>query len=186
MIYSRCEEAVKCFHEGFNCCQSVISAYSEQLGLNRETALKIASPFGGGIARMGDTCGAVTGALMLIGLKEGKYLAEDNESRDRCYRLAQEFMGKFKEIYGSVLCRDILNCDLSTENGQKFAKEHNLTRTLCPGFIRDASKMVELLLELIPAEAPADGPSEIPTKEATEVQSEVAAAVSAEVPHEKE
>ncbi len=148
MMKSRCEEAVKCFHEGFNCSQAVFATYSELLGLDRVTALKTASPFGAGIARTGETCGAVTGALMLIGLKEGKYLTEDEESKEKCYRICQEFMGKFKEIYGSVLCREILSCDLSTENGQKFAKEHNLTRALCPGFVRDAAKIVEQLLEL--------------------------------------
>lgn len=156
MINSRCEEAAKCFDEGFNCCQAVFSTYSEQLGLDRETALKISSPFGGGIARMGDTCGAVTGALMLIGLKEGKYLAEDDEAKDKCYRLSQEFIGRFKELYGSTICREILSCDLSTENGQKFAKEHNLTKTLCPGFVRDATRIVENLLELISAEIPVE------------------------------
>ena len=178
MINSRCEEAVKCFHANFNCCQAVFATYSEQLGLNKETALKIASPFGGGIARMGDTCGAVTGALMLIGLKEGQYLSEDKESKEKCYRLSKELIGRFKELYGSIMCRDILSCDISTEVGQKFAKEHNLTNTLCPGFVRDASKIVENLLELIPAE--------IPEEQAEEAQTEVAAAVSAEVSLEKE
>lgn len=161
MINSRCEEAVKCFNEGFNCSQAVFATYSEQLGLNREAALKIASPFGGGIARMGDTCGAVTGALMLIGLKEGKYLAEDHEAKEKCYRLSQDFIRKFKELYGSILCRDILSCDISTESGHKFAVEHNLTKTLCPGFVRDASKIVENLLELIPATIPVDAPAEV-------------------------
>lgn len=148
MIITRCEEAVKCFNEGFNCCQAVFATYSEQLGLDRESALKIGSPFGTGIARMGDTCGAVTGGLMLIGLKKGKYLTEDDEAKEKCYRLSQEFISQFKEIYGSVLCRDILSCDLSTEKGLKFAKEHNLTKALCPCFVRDAARIVELLLEL--------------------------------------
>lgn len=175
MINSRSEEAVKCFNANFNCCQAVFATYSEQLGLNRETALKISSPFGGGIARMGDTCGAVTGALMLIGLKEGQYQSEDKEAKDKCYRLSQEFIGKFKELYGSIICRDILSCDISTESGQKFAKEHNLTNTLCPGFVRDASKIIEVLLELIPAEAPVDVPAEIPSKAVAEVRTEVPA-----------
>ncbi len=185
MINSRCEESVKCFNANFNCCQAVFATYSEQLGLNKETALKIASPFGGGIARMGDTCGAVTGALMLIGLKEGQYQSEDKEAKEKCYRVSQEFIGRFKELYGSIMCRDILSCDLSTESGQKFAKDHNLTKTLCPGFVRDASKIVEILLELIPAETTADVPAEITSKEATETQEEVAATLSAEVPAEK-
>ncbi len=152
MISSKCDEAIKCFNAGFNCSQAVLSTYCERLGLSKETALKIACPFGGGMARTGETCGAVTGAYMLIGLKEGKYLPEDGGAKENTYRLVHEFNDRFKEIYGSLLCKDILSCDISTEKGMKFAEEHNLYKTLCPGFIRDASIIIEDLLELNPAE----------------------------------
>ena len=70
------------FEEGFNCSQAVFSAWAEELGLDRETALRVATAFGGGMGHRGDTCGAVTGAFMAIGLKHGRLRADDEETRD--------------------------------------------------------------------------------------------------------
>ena len=82
---SKIDTAVSGFKEGFNCAQSVLSAFSEELGLTRETALKIACPFGGGMARQAETCGAVTGAFMVIGLKYGQASKADKASKNRTY-----------------------------------------------------------------------------------------------------
>ena len=78
----RIKQAVTAFKEGFSCSQAVFSALSESSGLERNTALKISQPFGGGIAHMGDTCGAVTGAFMAIGLQYGRTKAEDAEAKE--------------------------------------------------------------------------------------------------------
>ena len=77
------ECALSCFQEGFSCAQAVLSAYGPQYGLDRELALKVAGAFGGGMGHMGQVCGAVTGAFMVIGLKYGKTCAEDNETREK-------------------------------------------------------------------------------------------------------
>ncbi len=77
MNISRIDSAVDCFTCGFSCSQAVFSTFAEKIGLDKETALRISGPFGGGMARMGDTCGAVTGAFMAIGLKYGKAKADD-------------------------------------------------------------------------------------------------------------
>ncbi|MBH1940602.1 C_GCAxxG_C_C family protein [Mobilitalea sibirica] len=143
---NKAKEAVQCFHEGYNCSQAVFSSYSEELGLERDTALKIACPFGGGMGRMGKTCGAVTGAFMLIGLKHGTY--QSDQSKETTYRLVQEFTEKFKEMYGSIECKDLLNCDISTEGGRAFASEHGLFDKLCPIYVEDAVKLIEELMEL--------------------------------------
>ncbi|HKL98341.1 MAG TPA: C-GCAxxG-C-C family protein [Mobilitalea sp.] len=145
---SKADNAVECYNQGFNCSQAVFSTYSEQLGLDRETALKVACPFGGGMARMGYTCGAVTGAFMLIGLKYGKYLPEDNDARENTYRLVREFTNRFKEMYGSIECHDLLGSDISTEKGVTFASEHGLFKKLCPCYVGDAAKIIEELLGL--------------------------------------
>ena len=145
---NKIDEAVKCFKDGYNCSQAVFSTYCEQFGLDRDTALKISCPFGGGMARMGGTCGAVTGAFMVIGLKEGKHLPDDNEAKETTYRHVREFTEKFEEIYGSIQCKDILNCDINTENGRKFASEHGLFENICPGFVCDAARILEDVLEL--------------------------------------
>jgi C_GCAxxG_C_C family probable redox protein len=145
---SKVENAVQCFSNGFNCSQAIFSTYCEQLGLDPVTALKVATPFGSGIARSAQTCGAVTGALMLIGLKYGKYLPEDNISKEKCFQIAREFTDRFTSINGSVLCCDLLKNDLSTSEGLQYIKENNLWGTLCPVFIRDAAKLIEEILEL--------------------------------------
>jgi len=88
--------------------------YSGQSGLDRETTLRVAGAFGAGMARTGETCGAVTGSLMVIGLNHAKTRKDDDDSRERAYALAQEFMDIFRERNGSLLCRDILGVDVST------------------------------------------------------------------------
>lgn len=144
---SKPKEAVTSFLEGFNCSQSVFSAYAPQLGLEKENALRIASTFGGGIVRKGDTCGAVTGALMIIGLKFGNTNSADKEAKEQNYEIANAFIKRFSELHGSIKCRELLNCDMGTEEGLKEAHEKQLTRKLCPKFIEDASLIVEEIIK---------------------------------------
>jgi len=145
---SKVEVAVACFEEGFSCSQAVCSAYAPQLGLERETALKVSGAFGAGMGRMGETCGAVTGAFMVIGLKHGKTRAEDDEAKERAYRLVQEFVDQFKARHGSIVCRELLGCDLSLPEQRALAQEQKLTATLCPRFVHDAAEIVEQILDI--------------------------------------
>jgi C_GCAxxG_C_C family probable redox protein len=107
------DHAVSCFKEGFNCAQALLSTYGSQFGLDQEMALKAAGAFGGGMGRMGETCGAVTGAFMIIGLRHGKIKSEDEQTKEKAYSLVREFVEKFKSRNGSVLCRELLGCDIS-------------------------------------------------------------------------
>ena len=116
------------------------------MGLDRERALRVSGAFGGGMARMGDTCGAVTGAFMVIGLKYGKTRAEDDDARDKTYELAGKFVAGFKERHGSIVCRELLGCDLSNPEGLTIAQEKGLFDTLCPQFVRDATEILEDIL----------------------------------------
>lgn len=145
---SKSENAVQCFSDGFNCSQAVFSTYCEQLGLDKETALKIACSFGSGMGRMAETCGAVTGAYLLIGLKYGKYLPEDNAAKEKSFQLMKDFNEKFKELHGSLCCRDLLKYDLSTPDGLQYIKDNGLWDSMCPVFIKDAAIIIEELLEL--------------------------------------
>ena len=145
---SKVEDAVACFEEGFSCSQAVLAAYAPQFGLDRETALKVSGAFGAGMGRMCETCGAVTGAFMVIGLKHGKTRAEDDEAKERAYRLVQEFAGQFKARHGSIVCRELLGCDLSIPEQRALAQEKKLTATLCPGFVHDAAEIVEQILDI--------------------------------------
>ncbi len=144
---NRVERAVSCFKEGFSCSQAMLSSYGEQFGLNREIALKVSGAFGGGMARMGETCGAVTGAFMAIGLKYGNARVEDKQAKERAYSLVREFVDRFKSRNGSIVCRELLGYDISTPEGMKLIKEKKLTTTLCPKFVQDAAEIIEQILE---------------------------------------
>ena len=140
------EQAVKIF-EDFNCSQSVCAAFAEQFGLERELALKVSAGFGGGMGRMAQTCGAVSGAFMALGLKYGSADPGDKVSKENTYTKVRVFAEKFTERQGSVLCRDLLKCDISTTEGLAYAREHNLFTEQCPIFIRTAAEILEEMLQ---------------------------------------
>ena len=143
---SRVDRAVSCFGERFNCAQAVLSVYAEELGLDRETALRISSPFGAGMARMGATCGAVTGAFMAIGLKHGRTRAEDEDAKERTYELMHEFVKRFKARNTSVLCNVLLGFDVSTPEGRQRAAEKDTHANVCPKYVQDAAEILEELI----------------------------------------
>jgi C_GCAxxG_C_C family probable redox protein len=140
------EAAARYFKEGFNCCQSVIAPFAKKYGLSCESALKVAAGFGGGLGRLGETCGAVSGALMVIGLQHGAVRADDKESRQKTYDLVKEFVRRFKELNQTILCRELLECDLGTPEGVKQAMEQKLIATRCPRFVREAAALVDMIL----------------------------------------
>ena len=140
------DRAASCFEQGFSCTQALLSTYGAEFGLNRETALKVAGAFGGGMAQTAETCGSVTGALMVIGLKYGMTRVEDKQSKFNTYGLAKDFMDKFKSLNGSIVCRELLGYDISTPDGLQAAREKGLFTTLCPKFVKDAAGIVEDIL----------------------------------------
>ena len=135
---TRAEEAVELFDAGRCCSQAVLAVFSEGLGLSRENAFKVASGFGGGM-RMAETCGAVTGAFMVLGLKFGP-------DKEKVRLRVEELIKKFKMINGSVNCKELMGCDITTKAGQDMAREKNLFDTTCVKLIRDA---VEILEEMV-------------------------------------
>ena len=108
--------------------------------------MRVAGAFGAGMARTGETCGAVTGALMVIGLRRAKVRPDDDASRELAYSLAQEFMETFRERNGSLLCRDLLGVDVSTPEGMKEVRKKDLFATVCTKFVRDAGEIIEEIL----------------------------------------
>jgi C_GCAxxG_C_C family probable redox protein len=134
------EKTVGAFQEGYNCCQAVLSTYGPRFGLERESALKIAGGFGGGIGHLGESCGAVTGALMVIGLKG------DASAPELTYSLVDRFLEKFKARQGSILCRELLGYDISTPQGLQAIKDRGLFDNLCPKFVRASAEILEEIL----------------------------------------
>ncbi len=144
---NRVEQAVSCFGEGFSCAQAVLATYGPQLGLERELALKVAGAFGGGMGCLGQTCGAATGAFMVIGLEYGKTQAEDEQTKEKAYSLVQEFIAEFQARNGSIVCNELLDCDISVPEEKMLAAEKGLFTTLCPKLVRDAAEIIEQMLE---------------------------------------
>ncbi|AZT90641.1 C_GCAxxG_C_C family protein [Caldicellulosiruptor changbaiensis] len=143
---NKADIAVEKFLEGFTCSQAVFSTYCEELGFKKEDALKIGCAFGGGMGSLGHVCGAVTGAFMLIGLKYGNTDSKDKEAKVTTYKKVRDFAEKFKEKNGTIICNELLKCDISTPEGRKYAEENNLFRTVCPKFVKDAAEIIEQML----------------------------------------
>jgi C_GCAxxG_C_C family probable redox protein len=145
---NRAETAKKQFEKGFHCAPAVLSTYSEQFGLEKALALKIAGGFGAGIGRTGRTCGAVTGALMVIGLKHGQVNLGDEEASQRTYTLAKEFIDRFTTLHGSTECKELIGYDLSDSRELSSARDSGVFQNKCPGFVYDAACILEDVLHL--------------------------------------
>ena len=138
--------AAELFSQGFNCSQSVCSVFCEEAGLDADMGLKISCGFGGGM-RQGEVCGAVTGAIMILGLKYGQYRADDKKSKEITYRYVNEFVERFKVKNETIICRDLLKCDISTEEGYRKIIEEGLSKKVCTKLIKDAISILEEILE---------------------------------------
>ncbi len=143
---SKTDCALSFFRQGFSCSQAVAAAFAADYGLDKEAALRLAQGFGGGIARRADWCGALTGAILIVGLKHGRVRPEDSEARDKTYALVRELIARFTARHGGVLCRDLLGYDLGTAEGQKKVDELRLHQTKCEDFVRDAARILEEIL----------------------------------------
>jgi len=123
------------FSRGLYCSQAVLGAFCEKYGLDEAAAFRISCGLNSGV-RCADICGAVTGAVLVIGLKYG-------DSKETCNLKTEEFIRVFKERNGSVICRAILNCDISTPEGKAKAINENLFGTLCPAMVTSAARILE-------------------------------------------
>lgn len=138
------QRASEHFAQGLNCSQSVFSAFSEQLGIEENVALRLTSPFGGGVAHQGNVCGAVTGALLALGMQRGNTSAV---GKDETYRIAEDFIQRFKELHGTIQCRELIGHDISSPDELQSAREQNVFKTICPGLVQDAVKLTTAMLD---------------------------------------
>jgi len=138
------EEAVKHFLDGYNCAQSVLLTMSEHWDCKSVLIPKIATGFGGGIGGCGSVCGALTGGVMAIGTKYGTN-EPSAEKRSQCYKLSQELFKQFKLRHGTVLCKELIQYDLSNPDERKKARDTKVFEKKCTNFVRTS---VEILLDL--------------------------------------
>jgi len=130
------------FRNGYACSQAILTVYGTPLGLPHDQAMRVAAGFAGGM-RLGDTCGAVTGAVMVLGLRHCSTDCGTPDGRAEVYDRVVDFADRFKQRNGSISCRELLGCDISTAEGMKQAQAQNLFTTKCVRMVEDASKILE-------------------------------------------
>lgn len=140
------EQALAGFGTGVDCSQAVFGEFASQLGLDRETALKIAAPFGGGMWH-GETCGCVTGALMALGLKYGQGDRPDQDKKQHMLEQKAKFEAAFSEKRGSCICKEILGYDLSKPAEMAKVMEENLFAKICCKCVVEACAILQDMLD---------------------------------------
>ncbi len=143
------QTAVAYFNNNFNCSQAVFTTFATEMGISEELALKVATQFGGG-ARKGEMCGAVSGALMVLGLKYGHYHQNAPKEKENAYKIAEDFMNRFIAKKGTVVCRELLGYDLTKPEDKEKIREQNLFKTVCPEMVRCATETLEEMMKIFP------------------------------------
>lgn len=132
-VEERVEKAKRLFKEGgYNCCQAVVLAYNDFFGLDDKTAASIASGFGGGMGRMREVCGSVSGMVFLSGLISPADNPSDKGARTANYALVQEVAGEFKAINGSIICRELLGMSACTQTQSDSTDIHSIPESPVP------------------------------------------------------
>ncbi len=145
MTNDRVELAVELFSGGLACSQAILAVYGPLFGFDRDDAIRVARGFGGGMGRLSETCGAVTGAFMAISLK---FDGTDKQTKEDTYALMQEFARRFKEKHHSLNCTQLLGCDLGKQEDQAKFRELGRMQSHCICYVREAAEHLEELLEL--------------------------------------
>ncbi len=136
--------AAERFAGGLNCAQAVLSVFCEDYGLDAATACRLACGLGGG-CRSGEICGALSGAVVVVGLRYGNEAGEDAEGKARCYDETRRYMERVRQDGQPLRCADILGYDVSTAEGTRLAREKGLLKTRCPAMVKKAVQLLEEL-----------------------------------------
>lgn len=147
MELKRVNRALDMFDDGYSCSQAVFCPYADPAQISPQSALKLSDAMGGGMGGMAETCGAVTGAYLALGLKYGRTNPQDDAAKLKTRTLIQEFTRKFKDLHGTLICKELLDCDISTPEGKQKAEETGITNFRCPTFVENAAKLLEQLLK---------------------------------------
>ncbi|MFU2209270.1 C-GCAxxG-C-C family protein [Solidesulfovibrio sp. C21] len=140
------QAAVTHFTSGYNCSQSVLMALCAPYGLDTDTAARLATGFGVGMYR-GATCGAVSGAMLALGLFGGGGGADNAASKAATYDRIEDFYTRFRKLHGSLVCRELIGLDPSTPEGLERARREGRFKTLCMSFVRDATAIAAGIIE---------------------------------------
>ena len=143
------DRAVELFKEGFNCSQSVFTAFAYRFGMDEETALKVSAGLGGGLGRMREVCGAVSGGAMVIGSICSATEGKDGDSKQKNYELVREFAEKFAKENGSIICRELLELDVKMEESAKPEERtaQYYKKRPCVELVECAARIIEELIK---------------------------------------
>lgn len=139
------EIAKQYFLDGYNCAQAVVLAFAEDFGLDKKTAVMLSSSFGGGMGRLREVCGAVSGMFMVLGLKYGYSSPEDNQAKKELYKKVQEVAGLFKEDNGSIICRELLGLNQKGKSDPtpELRTESYYKKRPCKDLVQFAADLVD-------------------------------------------
>lgn len=141
------EKALTLFDNKFNCAQSVLTSFADQLAMTEDDLLRVSCAFGGGIGRQQHTCGAVTGAAMALGLAFGKGKNDSDDKKLFTYEMTVDLFDEFTRLNGSTNCRTLLNdLDMRNEKDHDEIEKQNLFHTNCRKYVADAVKITERIL----------------------------------------
>ena len=144
MESERVQKTMAAFRGGMSCSQALLTTYGTVYGFDHEDALRIARGFGGGMGRLSETCGAVSGAFMAMSLS---FNGMDKQTKEENYALMQEFSKRFKAKHGSLNCGVLLGCDLNETEGQAYFREKGMMQSHCEFYVRHAAEILEELLD---------------------------------------
>ncbi|MFA9371773.1 MAG: C-GCAxxG-C-C family protein [Labilibaculum antarcticum] len=139
------EKAIHSFYNGMNCAQAVLTSYTDHLKFDPDMALAVSNGFGGGMGKMQKTCGAVTGSFMVLGIYNSKKQVENIDARNATNEMIQKFTVDFTALYDSLDCKALLNCDFTTEEGEKVFKDQDMKKNICSKCISDSIKLINAL-----------------------------------------
>ncbi|MBK8808276.1 MAG: C_GCAxxG_C_C family protein [Bacteroidales bacterium] len=143
------EKAIEYFRNSFNCSQSVLTPFALNYSLSEDTSLKIACAFGAGMGRQQLTCGAVTGALMVLGLEYGKALNDVDSKKTETYSKTVEFIKKFEEQHKTINCRELLNgLDMNNPSDYQEIIKQDMFKTRCEKYVLSAVQILEQLTNI--------------------------------------
>jgi C_GCAxxG_C_C family probable redox protein len=142
-MMNRSEQAKELFLSGYNCAQSILLSFADDLKFSKELAQKMAAGFGGGMGKQQETCGAVTGAIMVLGMMKGEEVNNNDELKSAAYGGVKELTRSFVASYKTTRCRDLIGCDLNTLEGAAKYKEEKIMENVCAGCVEKAVQIVE-------------------------------------------
>ncbi|EPR10026.1 C-GCAxxG-C-C family protein [Ruminiclostridium papyrosolvens] len=148
------EKAQQLFKEGYNCSQAVFGAFCDDIGMELKNALRIASSFGGGMGRLREVCGAVSGMFMVAGVIYGYDEPKDDEAKKEHYKLIQELAQRFTNINGTIVCRELLGLGKGPDNPiPEERTESYYKKRPCAEYVKCAAEIMEQYIDEKKAEA---------------------------------